>query len=237
MALVPDGPMGVGGMIDYATPSRTFAATGGTPTFSAGQFGNQVNCGFGTSTAITFTPTLPAPASAFTFTALIFFDGSGHGDGGFALLSDGVASNEVVSVQTSLNSPLSVGGGTGTHADSAALFLALLSGWHRIGCSYDGTTSRFYLDGKTTDTSAAFSGNLGAGALSQIFADTGQGSFSWGWNVADMFYWNRTLTDTEVLRNYVAPYKSVLRPKFSDLGTVGPAIVPKKGALMLQGVG
>lgn len=235
MALVPDGPAGVGGLNDFATPSRTFTASG-SPSFTTGQFGNQVNCGFGTATALSFTPTMTAPTSAFSFSALCQFDGSGHGDTGFVLLSDGVSAHEIVSAQTSLNSPLSIGGGTGTHLDSSAIFLAVLTGWHRIGATYDGTNIRFFLDGKFTDSAGPIAIST-PGPPSQFLADTGDGSFSWGWNVADAFYWNRTLADSEMMKNFVAPYKSVLRPRFSDSNIVGPGVVPKKGSLMLLGVG
>lgn len=232
-AMVLDGPAGPGGIFDYASTERTFS-TSGTVNFSSGQFGNQVNAGFNTTAAINFTPTFSVNTTACAFSFMIQLDGSDHGALGLVLLSDGVAGHEVLSTQTGTGNPLLYGNGAGV-AQSNVLLLGQISGWHRVGASISGTNCRFFLDGKFQDQ-VTVGGVVTSGLCSQLLSDVGDGSFSWGWNIADMFIWNRALSDLDIEQHWLSPYRSVLRPKFSMENLVG-ATKRTKPSLMLQGIG
>lgn len=230
MAMVFDGPLGVGAALDYALPERTTTPLL-TPSWTPGLYGVQVNCGFNVAgTALQISPAVPDCSPLFSWSSLMLFDGSAHGSIGFAAFGGAAVGAEYV-IAGATTAPLQVG--SPDAALSSTVILGSLTGWHRVGCTVNGAACRFFLDGQFTDAETLSGATLALGSVTQLLGCTGDSS-SWGWNTADMFLWSRQLSDTEMALHYQAPYRSVLRPRGSELNLVGRR---RRGGLLLQGVG
>lgn len=213
MAVIPDGPLGTGMLLDVVQP-RVWATPSGTPTFSTGQYGCQWNDGFSGTNQITFTPTITDPGSVFSVSVLVQADGSSHGGFNNALLAVTTATTEFC-MAAGANGDWHCGSLV-TGASSTSINMAGLTGWHRLGLTCNGTAVRFFLDGKFTDAQT-MGGTLANGNPSSLTASLTSGNSSWGWNVADFFFWGRALSDADMATNWTAPYRSVLAPRFGEL--------------------
>lgn len=212
MALLWDGPAGVGGILDYVQPQRKFTAHG-TPTFSTGQFGPQ-QAGVFTLTAnsVTCTPTT-LPTTTWTLSALIQFDGNAHGGSGGVLVTQGLLNDWLFGINNTTPFPFIIGNfnsGNATCTNNPGN----LNGWTRLTLTVNGTAARLFTNGKLLEAQT-LSANVSSLGVSEIGGDFSS-SFSWGWPIADCFLWTRTLSDPEVLAQHSNPYRSVLRPRLED---------------------
>lgn len=213
MAVIPDGPLGTGSLIDFVR-ARTWATPSGTPTFSTGQYGVQWNDGFSGTNQLTFTPTVTDPGAVFSISVLVQTDGSDHGGFNNSLISATTVTTEFAMAHAA--NGVWRCGNLVNGVDSSVITMASLTGWHRLGISTNGTNARFFLDGKFTDTQAVGS-TIANGNASDLTGALTSGNSSWGWNTADFFFWNRALSDTEMALNWSQPYQSVLTPRFGEL--------------------
>ncbi len=219
IALVPDGPNGVGGLIDYARPNRKFT-TGGTVLFDRGQYRNHfTGGGFNAANhVVNLSPSMAAPGNNWTCSWLGLYDGSNHATYS-VLLSTGTAGVDYIGYNAG-NPGLFVGNNsTGSIGDSL-LDPGALTGWYRITVTVTGTAGKVFLQGQFFDNTTGTI-KTAMPALTQILNDVVDGPDSWGWPVADIFFWNRTLKDNEVLTHFMDPYGTTLRPRMSERLRIG----------------
>lgn len=216
LALVPFGPAGLGSMLDFVVPGRKFSIVSAA-NFGQSQFGNTFNAGFSATNQIQFSPAIGTITGAnFSISALVQADASAHGGFNNVLLSASSTATEYVMVNGATGtwgagSPFIVG------AQSSVINMAGLTGWNRLGLTVNGTAVRFFLNGKFTDN-GTMSGTLSLANPNDVCGATiPPGNSSWGWPTADIFVWNRTLTDSEMATHWVMPYRSVLRPRGGEL--------------------
>lgn len=225
-ALVLDGPMGLGAAQDHAAPNRPIHETDPV-TWSTGQYGAQINTGVTqSSNGLFWDASLTSDLTNWSFDILSQFDGSGHGDIGWVCLSAGA--NLCVSTQNTAGSSITIGSGTTFFASTFSI--SALTGWHRLGVTISGTTARIFLDGKFqqsgTITGTGMAGQ--AGPIS-VFTDGSPSAglgFTWPWNSADAFFWNRTLSDQEIAQHFAKPYDMIV-PKATVRSIVNiPNVTP-----------
>lgn len=208
IAFLPTDVVGLGGMLDFKNLDIKFTATG-TINYANTQRGVAANGGFSGTTGLTMSRTLTLVSATYSVSTLIQFDGATHANPSSVLLSD-VAGNYAFQYGPS-NGFFNVNGQGGSTLDATTL-----TGWHRIGLTVNGTAVRWFLDGAFHDN-AAMAGNFGGNQITEIVGDALNASNTWGLNCADVFMWNRTLTDAEMGAHFIAPYGSTMRPKASEL--------------------
>lgn len=245
MAMIPDGPQGIGMLLDYACRDRTYTYIG-QQNFGVGQYGAWFDSDYGASNQIQFSPAIGAnvgqSGQAFSFSFLTLTNGTGNGDYGNAIISASGTGTEYAMVHEAGSALIIGNDSAGTGVASTVIFMANLTGWQRLGATVNGTAVRFFLNGQFTDAQTLpaplVTGGSGAPLPppNSILGSTIPPGFtSWGWPVADLFFWNRTLHDNEMATNFQFPYRSVLRPRFPESPFFASGRHP--GGLLTTGVG
>ena len=227
MALIPEGPLGLGMLYDYVIP-RTWTQTGPDPfNLATGPYGCMFNSNFSGTNQLTFTPTISPVGAAFSLSTLVLTDGSAHGGFNNVLISCGTTNTEYA-LATGATGIFNCGnpgaGAPYSGVASSVINMAGLTGWHRLGISCAGTTARFFLDGKFTDQGTLNNGVISNPPPSSLTGVTGNSS--WGWYIADFFFWGRSLSDADMSTNFTQPYQSVLMPRYDFSLTGGGPVIP-----------
>lgn len=216
---------------DFLQSQSTFTKAGsGSVVYADGAFGGNL-----TTTSNTYlTVSLPAQTpGAWTESCLMLFNGTNPFDATF-VGSDGAGNNYFF-----LNGPSAPTPGSltfnGNNGAVGAFLTANYTGWHRITCTADGNlgTGTFYLDGTLVGTQTIAGG---VSSFASLMGDAVRSCIFTNFPVADHFLWNYALSAAQVAQHCALPYRSVLRPKFSELGRVGP-MVSRRPSLLTTGVG
>lgn len=209
MAFMPTDVPGLGGMYDFANPDIKYTSTG-TINYSTTMNGVAVNSGFSGTAGLTLSRILTLNQNNYSVSFLCQYDGLAHSNFAVILLSDSGGFNQALNFGPS-NGFFDINGQGNSTLDATAL-----TGWHRVGATINGTAVRWFLDGAFHDAQTMASIFNGV-EIGLIVGNPTLASNTWGLNVADIFVWNRTLTDTEMKAHFVSPYGTTLRPIASEL--------------------
>lgn len=216
---------------DFLQPQMTFTKGGsGTVTYADSPFGGNVTTSSNTYLTLSLPPATP---SAWTESCLMKFNGANPTD--VCLVGTDGAANQYFFI----NGPSATTPGSltfnGNNAAVGAFLAVNFTGWHRITCTASAATGTgtFYLDGKLVGTQTIMAG---VSSFASLLGDATRSCIFTNFPIADHFLWNYALSATQVAQHYASPYRSVLRPKFSELGRVGP-LTGRRPALMTLGVG
>ena len=218
---------------DFAQPQRTFTKGGsGTVTYADSPFGGTLTTASNTYLSVSLPVQTPG---AWTDSCLVRFNATNPFDACF-FATDG-ANNQFFSISgPSAPAPGSLAF-NGTNIAVGAFRAINYTGWHRITCTASaggaGSTGIFYLDGKLVGTGTLFAG---VSQFAALMGDAGRSNIFTNFPIADHFLWGYALSAAQVMQHYISPYRTVLRPKFSELGRVGP-MVTRRPSLLTTGVG
>lgn len=217
---------------DFLQPQRTLTPAGSGVVYADSPFGGTLNTTSNSYLTVALPPQTPG---AWTESCLMLFNGTNPLD--VCLVgTDGAGNNYFF-----INGPSAITPGSltfnGNNVATGSFIASNYTGWHRITCSADGNLGQgaFYLDGHFIGSQQIMAG---VNSFSSLMGDATRSNIFTNFPIADHFLWNYGLPPSQVLEHYAAPYRTVLRPKFSELGRVGPSgNMARRPSLMTTGVG
>ena len=203
-----------GRLVDIAQPARVLSKRGAV-VVSRGVHGAQARTSLTGSVGTAFSPAIllspeDAPVSAFTLSSLVRFDGATPPTGSFSSIGAALGADD------SGRMPLFISSIAGTFRAKATgefeflsggspLSAASLSGWHRLTATVSGSAATLYVDGGVTWIGSATLAFANFSLRSLLGSDITAGT-EFPWPVADLFYWSRALSSSEVLNQAQRPY-------------------------------